>query len=260
MPKLLVLGGTGFLGKHICFEALKAGFSVTSISRKGIEGLKYQSSINPKLISQIEWKQGNIFEPSTFEEDLKSTDAVVHSVGIAFANENYKTLLKQSSLADLLKFGSCHLAQQFRGPNPMRPNDEFDKMNRQTAVTAAQAYSSTGVGASSPSRRPFVYISAEDWNPMLSPRYIESKRQAEDELSNIPGLRTVFIRPGLMYDKNVTDIRSNLAFAMSKIPLLTKPLAAQTVAKAVVEACKDDTIDGVISWKTLDKFSQASTA
>jgi NAD(P)-dependent dehydrogenase (short-subunit alcohol dehydrogenase family) len=255
MPKVLVLGGTGFLGRKICLEALNAGYSVTSVSRKGIEGLKSHDSINPSWISQIQWKSGDIFNPKTFHEDLKSADAVVHTVGTAFGDQQYKNLLIKPSISGLFQFGSSQLAERFRGSNPMKVEDEFDRVNCKSAVLAAKEYISV---SEPPSRKSFIYISSENWNPLLSPRYVESKRQAESGLSSIADLRTVFVRPGLIYDGNVRDIRSTLACAMSNIPFLVTPLTSQTVARAVVEACKDESIEGVISWKALERFSQVS--
>ena len=35
LGRVLVLGGTGFVGSRICLELLEAGYDVTSISRRG---------------------------------------------------------------------------------------------------------------------------------------------------------------------------------------------------------------------------------
>lgn len=259
MVKLVVVGGTGFLGRHICLQALKSGFSVTSVSRNGLSGLKSTPfAINPSLISQIDWKAGDVFNPESYTASLKDADAVVHAVGTAFGNQDYKRFLLTPSIGGFLRFGSAQLKERLGGTNPMKSKDadEFDKMNRQSAVLAAGAFARAGTTRP----RSFIYISAESWNPLLSPQYIESKRQAEDELLQYANLRKVFVRPGLMYDEHVGDIRANLACVLKNIPGLPKPLSVQSVSRAVVEACQDDQIDGVVSLKALEKFVQVSAS
>lgn len=50
-PKLLVFGGSGFVGSRVCEEALKTGLPVVSVNRSG----------SPKLsadwVSNVEWIQ-----------------------------------------------------------------------------------------------------------------------------------------------------------------------------------------------------------
>jgi hypothetical protein len=49
----------------------------------------------------------------------------------------------------------------------------------------------------------FVYISAAAGSPILPARYISTKREAEATItSKLPDLRSVFIRPGFMYDSS----------------------------------------------------------
>ena len=43
--KLLVIGGTGFLGFHLCKEALKKGWAITSISTNKPKKIRYLKKI-----------------------------------------------------------------------------------------------------------------------------------------------------------------------------------------------------------------------
>ncbi|KAI3473027.1 hypothetical protein Pfo_030110 [Paulownia fortunei] len=50
--KLLVLGGNGFVGSHVCKEALNRGLTVASLSRSG------RSSIQESWANSVIWHQG----------------------------------------------------------------------------------------------------------------------------------------------------------------------------------------------------------
>ncbi|KAH0869076.1 hypothetical protein HID58_076098 [Brassica napus] len=49
---LLVLGGNGFVGSHVCKEALDCGLSVSSLTRSG------RSSVQESWASRVTWHQG----------------------------------------------------------------------------------------------------------------------------------------------------------------------------------------------------------
>lgn len=73
--KLLVLGGNGFVGSHICREALDRGLSVSSLSRSG------RSSIHDSWTNKVTWHQGNLLQPDSWKEALSGVTAVVSCVG-----------------------------------------------------------------------------------------------------------------------------------------------------------------------------------
>ncbi|KAK1309995.1 Uncharacterized protein QJS10_CPA08g01711 [Acorus calamus] len=50
--KLLVLGGNGFVGSHICKEALEHGVTVASLSRSG------RTNVHGSWADNVEWHQG----------------------------------------------------------------------------------------------------------------------------------------------------------------------------------------------------------
>ncbi|KAF2313055.1 hypothetical protein GH714_008932 [Hevea brasiliensis] len=73
--KLLVLGGNGFVGSHICREALDRGLSVASLSRSG------RSSIRDSWANAITWHQGDLFSPDSWKEALNGVSAIISCVG-----------------------------------------------------------------------------------------------------------------------------------------------------------------------------------
>lgn len=80
--KLLVLGGNGFVGSHVCREALDRGLSVASLSRSG------QSSIHDSWANKVTWHQGNLLLPDSWREALSGVTAVISCVG-GFGSNSY---------------------------------------------------------------------------------------------------------------------------------------------------------------------------
>ncbi|KAJ0984421.1 hypothetical protein J5N97_002777 [Dioscorea zingiberensis] len=73
--KLLVLGGNGFVGSHVCREALSHGLSVCSLSRSG------RSSIKEPWADKVVWHQGSLLVPDSLKDALNDVTAVVSCVG-----------------------------------------------------------------------------------------------------------------------------------------------------------------------------------
>ncbi|KAL8216492.1 hypothetical protein R6Q57_023329 [Mikania cordata] len=80
--KLLVLGGSGFVGSHICKEALNRGLSVASLSRSG------SSSIQEPWASKVQWHQGDLLSGSSWKEALNGVTSIVSCVG-GFGSNSY---------------------------------------------------------------------------------------------------------------------------------------------------------------------------
>ncbi|PSR87790.1 hypothetical protein CEY00_Acc30820 [Actinidia chinensis var. chinensis] len=73
--KLLVLGGNGFVGSHICREALKRGLTVSSISRSGMP------SVHDSWVNRVSWHQGNLLLPDSLKNALNEVTSVISCVG-----------------------------------------------------------------------------------------------------------------------------------------------------------------------------------
>jgi uncharacterized protein YbjT (DUF2867 family) len=117
----------------------------------------------------------------------------------------------------------------------------------------------------------FVYISAAGGAPVLPGRYITSKREAESAISSsLPDLRSIFIRPGFLYDssrKLTLPIAWSTMFGAEVDGLLggrlksltgamaEKPLKADIVAQAVVEAIDDGATRGVVGTKKIESLA-----
>ncbi|MCD7446415.1 hypothetical protein HAX54_006024 [Datura stramonium] len=73
--KLLVLGGNGFVGSHVCKEALDRGLTVASLSRTG------RSSIQDSWANRVIWNQGNLLSTDSWKDALKGVTSVISCVG-----------------------------------------------------------------------------------------------------------------------------------------------------------------------------------
>lgn len=80
--KLLVLGGNGFVGSHVCREALDRGLSVASLSRSG------RSSLHDSWASNVTWYKGNLLSTDSLKEALDGVTAVISCVG-GFGSNSY---------------------------------------------------------------------------------------------------------------------------------------------------------------------------
>ncbi|KAK9118719.1 hypothetical protein Scep_016812 [Stephania cephalantha] len=68
--KLLVLGGNGFVGSHICKKALDRGLTVASLSRSG------RTRIKDSWASKVIWHQGNLLSPDSCRDALNGVTSV----------------------------------------------------------------------------------------------------------------------------------------------------------------------------------------
>ncbi|KAJ4707724.1 NAD(P)-binding rossmann-fold protein [Melia azedarach] len=80
--KLLVLGGNGFVGSHICREALDRGLTVASLSRSG------RSSLHDSWANNVIWHQGNLLSSDSWKEALDGVTSVISCIG-GFGSNSY---------------------------------------------------------------------------------------------------------------------------------------------------------------------------
>ena len=73
----------------------------------------------------------------------------------------------------------------------------YAAIQRDSAVVLADNY----IKSKAEPPRNFVYVSADKVPPLVPEEYITTKREAEFELSCKKGLRSIFLRPGAMYDE-----------------------------------------------------------
>lgn len=235
-----------------------------------------------------------MLKPESYKPFLGGASAVVHSMGILL-EADYKGVVsgKEPVVGGLQraftssKLGSQDPLSRQKG-EALRPQEQdgqltYELMNRdsgnacfvclwsktklmsllKSAIALAQESSDEKVPA-------FVFVSAAAGAPILPARYITTKREAEDAIaSNLPELRSIFMRPAFMFDSSrkftlpialggflASEVNNFLGKRLSFLgSMAEKPLKADTVAEAVVEALEDESTRGPVETKQIEALA-----
>jgi len=76
--KVLVTGGTGFLGSYIIKELIEKGYSVRAIRRNN----NLPAYISNEILSRAEWIEGNVLDVVALQDAMENIDTVIHSAGV----------------------------------------------------------------------------------------------------------------------------------------------------------------------------------
>ncbi|KAJ5364506.1 uncharacterized protein N7496_010219 [Penicillium cataractarum] len=274
--RLVVAGGSGFLGSRICRAAAARGWEVTSLSRSGEPrwDTVTSSTERPSWASSVEWAKADILKPETYKPFLTGASAVVHTMGILLEADYKGVVQGREPLVGGLQraFSSSKLGSQ----NPLlrkegealEPKERdgqltYELMNRDSAIALAQESSNEHVPT-------FVYISAAAGAPVLPARYITTKREAEATIaSSLPELRSIFIRPGFMYDSSrkftlpialggfvASEFNNFLGNKLGFLGAMAeKPLKVDVVGEAVIEALEDESTRGAVGTKQIEQLA-----
>ena len=79
MPtKILVTGGTGFLGSYIIQQLVQKDYTVRAIRRAN----KTPSWIPKEIFDRVEWIEGDVLDVVALEDAMEGVDAIIHSAAI----------------------------------------------------------------------------------------------------------------------------------------------------------------------------------
>lgn len=179
VKKLLILGGTGFIGREICRKAIQHGFEVTSLSRRGrISGAYLTTDDVRSWESKVQWRIGSALDRGVLQTLIAQHDAVIHSIGILF----------ESSLNQLVS-----------GASTAATGTTYELANRDTALVPLKIIASQSVDKTPP--KPFAFVSASV-SPPLRPRYLTSKLEVEEVMRQYheeKKIRSIILRPGVVH-------------------------------------------------------------
>jgi len=92
MKRVLVVGGTGTLGREVVPELLKAGYAVRILSRQPETASRWP---------QVEWVQGELASGSGVREAVADVDTIIHAAtnaGITYDNVSMGAFLRKALL------------------------------------------------------------------------------------------------------------------------------------------------------------------
>jgi nucleoside-diphosphate-sugar epimerase len=225
IPRIVVFGGSGFVGTKVCEHASRMGADVVSISRSGRPTWLQESP----WADNIQWERGDAFVPD-WKDLLKGATGVVSTLGTFGSNE--------------LMYRVCGLA------------------NMQLMDAAAEAgvgrFSFISV-------HDYAFPGGWHAKDFLLKGYFQGKRDAEAHLARVFPETGVAIRPGFIYGNRHAGgggkttvplglIGAPLAAALSLVPTrslagipiigaaFVPPTSVDTVGKAAAHAVLDDDV------------------
>jgi nucleoside-diphosphate-sugar epimerase len=282
--KLLILGGTGFLGQCICLRALLEGYQVTSVSRRGVPPpdksatdsnslSSSSSSTRPAQVrgSNIDYRKGDARQPDMVSTILQEGGyvGVIHCIGLLLDEES--------------GLGTYNRWVSGSGSIPDE-NSSYDSITRISAFYAIDASieyaSSRRQNGNSDSRLPFIFTSAAEagWPDVpggpqieqyLAPewlrRYLAAKRAVEEKLLSSETsvrtfLRPVIVRPSLIYslDRPASYLPVGAFFVGNRLglPFVDRPVTVQSLANAIVRSLSRNDVEGVLRYPDIDALNK----
>ena len=83
MNKVLVTGGTGFIGAYILKELVEKGYSVRAIRRSNKpDGYRVPFFISTDILNKVEWVNSDVLDVISLNEAMQGIDAVIHSAAL----------------------------------------------------------------------------------------------------------------------------------------------------------------------------------
>lgn len=220
--RVLVTGGTGFLGAYIIRQLIKTGWSVRAIRRSDM----LPAFIPAGVFDPVEWMSGDILDVIALQEAMEGMDAVIHAAGrISFARgetpEMYRTNIE----------GTANVVNIALEQN----------INRLVHVSSVAALGRTGNGETVTENKSWEQ---SKWNT----QYAVSKFRGEIEVwrGMGEGLSAVIVNPSTILGFGDWDHSSCALFrsAWQEFPWYTEGINGfvdvQDVARAIVGLLESD--------------------
>jgi len=251
--RLFVAGGSGYLGRQVCREAVQRGWAVTSLSRRGANPCPGND-----VLDQVTWVKGSAADAALLESLAADADAFVHAIGLL--------LDSSSGLAKLNFLTSGSRSVPGEGAT-------YDSEMRATCIALLEAARRTKPAGGA--ARPFVFVSAAEagWEsnalgqkiegslaPSWLGRYLTAKRLVEATLTAeaaSAGIRPILARPSFMWDETKLDILPLLPVWAAGHALnigdgtFAPPLRVEVAGAGIVAAAADGAVEGVVSSSRL---------
>lgn len=89
--KVLITGGTGFLGGYIIQELVQKGYAVRAIRRNN----KFPFFIPKNIFEKVEWVHGDVLDAIALQDAIEGTDVVIHAAAkVSFVSDGREEMFK----------------------------------------------------------------------------------------------------------------------------------------------------------------------
>lgn len=291
--KLLVLGGTGFLGNSVAARAVLDGYSVTSLSRRGLppslaDGRATVRERGARRLrrggrgggggdyslaaTRVDYRAGDARDSAVIASILSEGGyvGIVHSVGVLFDPASRLSRLNR------LASGSGSV------PDQQPETGSYDEVTRRTAfaaMDAAEDYVRSGGGGVGGTPLPFVFSSSAEvgWQDTRSGRFVErtspgwmrrylaAKRAVETRLLDTSQrtptlLRPIVFRSSLIYSADrIASLPVTSAFYVGSrlgLPFVDRPVTVQALSSAMLRSIRTPDVIGIQSFRQVDQLNQ----
>jgi nucleoside-diphosphate-sugar epimerase len=270
--RILVLGGTGYLGQEVCHKARQEGYSVVTLSRRGTPATSNSKNKNNSN-NGIDYRKGDARQKESIVKIIQEGDicGIVHCIGLLFDTPSglgsYNVYVSGSkSLPDN---GSTYDAitrqTAFHAIDAIIEYYNEQQQSRNDTTTASEAFPI-----------PFCFTSAAEagWPDVLGGKQIESimpefikrymiaKRAVENKLlSSTPPniIRPIIVRPSLIYSPDqFTSLPAVTSFTILNqlgLPFVDRPVTVDALATAIVKSITDTSVRGIQRYPQIDALS-----
>lgn len=268
--KILVLGGTGYLGQNVCKVAIENGYSVVSLSRRGLPSSikdEDKAMLSPDA-GYIDYRKGDARQKLSISNILLDNNddnipfvGIIHCIGLLFDYE--------SGIGDYNIYVS--------GSNSIPDNESsYDLITRQTAFHAIDV--AIEYANNNNKLLPFCFTSAAEagWPQMTGgtliesimpdfiKRYMIAKRAVEDKLlSSTSVLRPIIVRPSLIYTPyQLASVVPVTIFTIANtigIPFVDRPVTIESLSKAMIYSIENTNINGIQRYNDIDQLSNGAS-
>ena len=240
--RVLVAGGSGFVGGKLVSLLAEKGLEVVSVSRRGVAptgatGVKCDVADKDDL--EAMWQAYGPF------------DGCFHAIGLLLDSD--------SGLSSFNKFASGS------GSIPGTTSN-YDRITRQTSFNLMDAIIAQ---RSAGDPIPFIFVSAAEagWTlpspiPFLE-RYLVAKRAVEKRMQEEPSIRPIIMRPSLIYTMNRPQaLVSVIPFMVASklgVPGVEKPVELEVLTNAAVVAFEDGSESGIKRIEEMTALSKMAS-
>ena len=162
--RVLVLGGSGFIGRHLCAELARRGMDVTVPTRQ-----RERAKRGLILLPTVDVVEADIFAKGVLDRLAKGHDAIVNLIGILHGRRG---------------------RPDERGPNNYGP--DFARAHVELALAALGACRANGI-------RRLLHMSALGADPNGPSEYLRSKGVGEQSMLAAQDVSVTALRPSVVF-------------------------------------------------------------